>query len=83
MGDKSRTFSRCEQELPGCQSCKLCYGLYFLAFVRGFPAEQSPAGDPVTNKKDKKTGSPARERGRRCGSTGWSPFGICPVSTKR
>ena len=75
MGDKSRTFSRCEQELPGCQSCKLCYGLYFLAFVRGFPAEQSPAGDPVTNKKDKKTGSPARERG----NTLWRPrvtFGI-------
>ena len=59
-------------------SCKLCYGLIFLAFTRGLPAVPSPAGNPVTNKKDKKTGLPARERGQ----TLWTAcvtFGIqCP-----
>ena len=59
-------------------SCKLCYGLYFLAFVRAFPASASPAGNPVTNKKDKKTGLPARERGKTLLKHG-SAFGIqCP-----
>ena len=59
-------------------SCKLCYGLYFLAFVRGFPASASPAGNPVTNKKDKKTGLPARERGKTLLKHG-SAFAIqCP-----